>query len=358
MKRPPFPRLAETAAFAKGTVTAVHRVKRICTAAAAALLFIGSCSTDREAERTVFAMDTIVTVRAYGEHGSEAVNAAADRLTELEELLSVTAADSDIGRLNASGSAGVSADTVNVVSRALELCESTGGALDITIYPVLREWGFTTGEYRVPADAEIAAALGRTGYRAVSVDGSTVSVPAGYMLDLGSCAKGYASGEMLKKMSELGITSALVNIGGNVHALGSKPDGTDWTVGIADPFSPNELLGKLKISGCAVVTSGGYQRYFTDDDGNVYIHILDPATGRPADSGLASVTVIGGDGLLCDALSTALFVMGRERAEAYWRGNGGFEMILVTDGGRIAVTEKAADSFENVSGMPVEIIYE
>ncbi|MCR4780438.1 MAG: FAD:protein FMN transferase [Ruminiclostridium sp.] len=332
---------------------------RIYTAAAAALLlFAGACGAVREAEKSVFAMDTVVTVKAYGDRCGEAVNAAADRLTELERRLSATDADSDIGRLNAAGSAAVSGDTAEVVSRALELCGSTDGALDITIYPVVRAWGFTTGEYRVPSDDELAAALGMTGYGSVSVNGGTVSVPPGRMLDLGACAKGYASGEMLKAMSELGITSALVNIGGNVHALGSKPDGTDWTVGIADPFSPNELLGKLKISGCAVVTSGGYQRYFKDDAGNVYIHIIDPATGRPADSGLVSVTVIGGDGLLCDALSTALFVMGRERAEAYLRGHGGFDMILVTDGGVIAVTEGIADSFENVSGMPVEIIYE
>ncbi len=358
-KRPPFPRSAGTAALFERTDAGVHRLKRICTVfAAAVMLFLCSCDTGREAERSLFAMDTLVTVKAYGEQCEQAVNAAADRLTELEGLLSVTRPDSDIGRLNASGSAEVSGDTAEVVTRALEVCESTGGALDITIYPVLREWGFTTGEYRVPSDEEISAALAKTGYSSVTVNGCTVSVPAEYKLDLGACAKGYASGEMLKTMSALGIKSALVNLGGNVHALGTKPDGTDWTVGIADPFSPNELLGTLKINGCAVVTSGGYQRYFTDDAGNVYIHILDPSTGRPAGSGLVSVTVIGEDGLLCDALSTALFVMGLERAEEYRRTNGGFEMILVSSEGRIFLTEGIADRFENVSGMPAEVINE
>lgn len=328
-------------------------------AAALCLLFLSSCGASlKECSRDVFAMDTIVSIKAYGENSEAAVNAAADRLTELERLFSVTVPGSDIARLNSGGSAEVSEETAHVVSEALEMCSSTESALDITIYPVLCEWGFTTGEYRVPPEAVISAALEKTGYKNVSVSGSTITLPEEYMLDLGSCAKGYAGDRMLAEMSALGISSALINIGGNVQTLGTKPDGTDWTVGIADPFSPNELLGKLKTHDKAVITSGGYQRYFTDDDGNVYIHILDPATGRPADSGLASVTVIGTDGLTCDALSTALFVMGRERAEAYWRGNGGFDMILVTDSGTIYMTEGIAGSFENTSALPAEMIYE
>ena len=336
-------------------------MKKIKFAAAAAVIpLLCACASGepKESTRDMFAMDTVISVKAYGEGSDAAVQAAADRITELERLFSVTDENSDISRVNTYGSAQVSPDTEHVVREALAVSESTGGALDITMYPVLREWGFTTDDHRVPEDGEIAAALADTGWRNVVAEPGKLSVPAGFMLDLGSCAKGYAGDEMLKAVSQCGVTSALVNLGGNVQTLGSKPDGSDWSVGIANPFSPNELLGILSVSDKAVVTSGGYQRFFTDDDGNVYIHILDPKTGRPADSGLVSVTVIGDEGLMCDALSTALFVMGREPAVDYWRAHGGFEMILVTDDGTVYATESAARIYSDRSGMPVEIVYE
>lgn len=328
--------------------------------AAALLVFAGSCGNNggEEASRELFAMDTVISVKAYGENSAEAVSAAAKRITELEELFSVTDNNSEISALNNHTNAIVSEDTRYVISEALKICESTSGALDVTIYPVLLEWGFTTDNMHVPADDEITAALARTGYEKVSVNGNRIEMPDGYMLDLGSCAKGYAGDEMIETMKNAGITSALVNLGGNVQALGARPDGSDWTVGIADPFSPNELLGVIKIHDKAVITSGGYQRYFTGDDGKVYIHILDPETGRPAESGIVSATVIGGNGLECDALSTALFVMGKERAVEYWRENGGFEMVLVTDSGTICITEGIEAGFRNDSGLPVETIYE
>lgn len=324
------------------------------------LAAVSSCGSapEKEASRELFAMDTIISIKAYGQRSEEAVNAAAERLTELEARFSVTDENSDIGILNKLGTASVSDDTAYVVSEALNVCESTDGALDITIYPVLREWGFTTGNMHVPTNEAVRSALEKTGYGDISVSGNTITLPEGYMLDLGSCAKGYSGDEMLAVMSELGVTSALVNLGGNVQALGSKPDGTEWSVGIANPFSPNELLGVLQIHDKSVITSGGYQRYFTDDSGNVYIHILDPHTGYPADSGLVSVTVIGDRGIMCDALSTSLFVMGKERAVGYWREEGGFDMVLVTDEGTVYITENIAGSFRNSSGFPVEIIDE
>ncbi len=324
------------------------------------LAAVSSCGSapESEAERELFAMDTIISIKAYGQRSEEAVNSAAERLNELESRFSVTDENSDIGILNTLGTANVSGDTAYVINEALNVCSSTDGALDITIYPVLREWGFTTGNMHVPSDEAVRSALSKTGYENIGISGNTVTLPEGYMLDLGSCAKGYSGDEMLAVMSELGVTSALVNLGGNVQALGSKPDGTEWSVGIANPFSPNELLGVLQIHDKSVITSGGYQRYFTDDSGNVYIHILDPHTGYPADSGLVSVTVIGDRGIMCDALSTALFVMGKDRAVGYWREKGGFDMVLVTDDGTVYITENIAGSFRNSSGFPAEIIDE
>ena len=336
----------------------MKKLRYICAAALTVLVSACGSVPETEAARELFAMDTVISIKAYGQKSEAAVNAAADTITELEELFSVTESDSDIGTLNRLGSAAVSDDTAYVIENALGICESTGGALDITIYPVLREWGFTTGETHVPDEESVKAALLNTGYENVVTDGNTVTLPEGYMLDLGSCAKGYAGDRMLAEMSRLGISSAIVNLGGNVQTKGTKPDGSEWSVGIANPFSPNELLGVLKLHDKAVITSGGYQRYFTDEEGNVYIHILDPATGYPADSGLVSATAVGESGLLCDALSTSLFVMGRERAVSYWREHGGFDMVLVSDDGTIYITENIAGSFKNSCGFPMETINE
>ncbi len=327
--------------------------------AAIMILSVCSCGVHAQAEvsREMFAMDTLVSVKAYGNSANDAVKAAGDKLSELEQRFSVTGGNSEIARLNSRVTDEVSDETSYVISTALGYCADTGGALDITIYPVVRAWGFTTGEYRVATDEEISEALGKTGFRNVALSGNKVMLPDGFMLDLGSCVKGYAGDKMKETLSACGITSAIINIGGNVTALGNKPDGSDWTVGIADPSDPSELLGTVRVSDKSVVTSGGYQRYFTDDDGERYIHIIDPATGRPAESGLKSVTVIGDDGLMCDALSTALFVMGEEKAVAYWRAHGGFDMILVTDGG-IIITEGISDVFDNISGLSEETTYE
>ena len=328
-----------------------------------AIIILLACScgispAQQEISREMFAMDTLISVKAYGNNANDAVRSACDRLSELERKLSVTDENSEIFRLNSHITDSVSDETADIISAALGYCEASGGALDITIYPVLRKWGFTAGEYRVPTDDEIAAALGNTGYKNVAVSGNKVTLPEGYMLDLGSCAKGYASDEMKKSLEVSGVGSAIINLGGNVTALGKKPDGNDWTVGISDPFQPSELLGTVRVNNRSVVTSGGYQRYFIGDDGKKYIHIIDPSTGRPAESGLMSVTVIGGSGLMCDALSTALFVMGKDRAIDYWRLHGGFDMILVTDDKEIIITEGAAEVFENASGMSAKTIYE
>ena len=159
-------------------------------------------------------------------------------------------------------------------------------------------------------------------------------------MDFGGIAKGYASERVMERYRECDITSGMVSLGGNVQVLGEKPDGSAWRVGIQDPEGTRgEQVAVLEVTDCAVVTSGGYERYF-EEDGNTYIHILDPVTGYPAERDLASVTVISEDGTLADALSTALYIMGFDDAVSYWRAHEGeFETVLITDQGTIFVTE-------------------
>lgn len=309
-----------------------------------------------------FAMDTYMTFTVYDADAETAVAQAENRIAELEGLWSVTDAGSDIYAVNHGGGkpVAVSRETEELVSFALEMAEKTDGALEPTIYPVLAAWGFTTGENRVPSENEIAKLMENVGYDRVRMENGNILLESGSMLDPGAVGKGYAGDEIARMLKENGVSSALLDIGGNIQAIGTKPDGSSWRVGLKDPFSGN-VLGVIRAADEAVVTSGNYERYFIDTKGKKYGHILDPATGYPVDNEIASVTVIAGEGKLCDALSTSLFVMGFEGAGEYWRQHRDFEMILVMESGDIYVTEGIKDRFslqEESEGRTMVVIEE
>lgn len=193
-------------------------------------------------------------------------------------------------------------------------------------------------------DWKTAELLEKVGYDKVELNNDQIQMEPGGMIDLGAVGKGYAGDEAAQILRERGITAALLGIGGNIQAIGTKPDGSDWRVGLKDPFSGG-VLGIIQVSDVAVVTSGNYERFFIGEDGKVYGHIIDPATGHPVENGIASVSVIASEGKLCDALSTALFVMGLENAQDYWRQRRNYEMILIMEDGDIYLTEGIRDSF-------------
>ena len=237
----------------------------------------------------------------------------------------------------------LSEDTQEILSRGLELCALTDGALDLTAYSAVQAWGFPTGAYRVPDEAELEQLVGTIDYTQVELDEQTgqARLPGGMSLDLGAVAKGRLGEVLSQDLKELGVTSALLELGGNIQTVGTKPDGSRWRVGIQDPNSQEGgYLAIVEVADQAVVTSGDYQRYF-EQDGQTYCHIMDPATAAPADSGVDSVSIVGSDGTVCDALSTALFVMGRRRALRFLEGPPelDFEAIFVSQDGIIAVTE-------------------
>ena len=306
----------------------------------------GGAAETEPAVRDFFAMNTSVSFTAYGDGAEEALAAAEERMGQLESLWSVTEEGSEIYRVNHSGGEPVvlSRETADLVAFALEMAEETQGALEPTLYPVLEAWGFTIDEHRIPEEAEIQELLSNTGYEKVRLDGETIRLPEGMELDLGAVGKGYAGDFICELLREQGITSALLDIGGNIQTIGTRPDGSDWRLGLRNPFGEG-TVGVLTVSDCAVVTSGNYENYFVGEDGNTYGHILDPETGHPAESGLASVSIVTEEGKLGDALSTSLFVMGPEEAEAFWRENEDFEMIVITQEGEIIVTEGLEDRF-------------
>lgn len=314
-----------------------------------ALLMFSGCrpsETAEKAEISFFSMNTLMTFSAYGENAREALLAARAKTERLDGLWSVTDEGSEVWRVNHSGGKTVElgGETAQLAAFSLRMAEETDGALDPTIYPVLKAWGFTTDTRRVPSEEEIAGLLERVDYEKIDLDGNLLTVPEGMELDFGAVGKGYAGDLAAEAVRACGVKSALLTLGGNVQAVGSRPDGTDWRIGLRSPWGDGGL-GVLRVSDCAVITSGGYENFFEDEAGHVYWHILDPKTGYPADTGLASVTVICPEGRLGDALSTALFVMGPEKAEEYWRRAGTFEMILVMQDGRLLITEGAAERF-------------
>lgn len=311
-----------------------RRKMAVCGLALLLFFTLCGCGAQRQTGEW-FAMDTVMTAAVYG--SADALDAVEAETYRLDALLAAQKDDSEIAAVN-DGAEVVSEETAALLRRALEIAAETNGAYDPTVYPLMRAWGFTDGNYRVPADAELDALLQTTGWTEVSVDGTTTSLPEGFALDLGGIGKGYAAGRCKEILKAHGVTSALLSLGGNVSALGSKPDGTAWTVAIENPDG-GAYLGTVQITDQCVVTSGGYQRYF-EQDGVRYWHILDPETGKPARSGMKSVTIVSADDTLADALSTALFVMGPERAADFWREHRAeFGAVWLTDDGRLFVTE-------------------
>ena len=309
-------------------------------------LLLTGCAENRKHTRQLFAMDTVMHLTAYGASAENALNAVEAELGRLDAMLSVKQPVSDIYRLNTER-AEVSEETAALVSEALRLAAMTGGSFDPTLYPVVDAWGFFSQDYRIPEEAELAALLQATGWQRVAVSGTTVSMPEGFALDLGGIGKGYAGTRVAEVLRENGVSSALLSLGGNVQAVGAKPDGKPWVVGIQHPETSSALLGTVDVENACVITSGGYQRFF-ERDGVRYWHILDPQTGKPARSGLRSVTIVSENGTAADALSTALFVMGAERAEAFWRHSPEpFEAVWMTEDDKIYITEGLRGSFRS-----------
>ena len=312
-------------------------------------------------EEQLFAMDTVMTITAYGPNGQEAVAEAVAELERLDALWSAENPDSEVARINAGNrDLELSQDTRDLLDRALVVCRETDGLFDPTIYPLMTLWGFHTDAPKVPDQEEIDALLPLVDGTALTLEGNALTMGdgqdqgPGWEIDLGGIAKGYASARVMEIFRRHGVTSGIVSLGGNVQALGVKPDGSPWRVGVQDPEDENGLVGTLSVEGRAVITSGGYERYF-EENGQRYIHILDPRTGYPAQSDLDSVTVISADGALADGLSTALYIMGTERAIRFWVPRADqFDLILVTREGEVWITQGVAQQFS--TQWPVRVV--
>lgn len=316
--------------------------RKVCCFLISLALILTLCTgcAPKPYSKTIFAMDTVMTLTAYGENAQDAVEAAVARLFEMDALFSVTNPKSEIATLNAADGADVtvSPEVYGLLETAVAYSEKFAGYFDITISPIVALWGFYSDVFAVPDAAAVQDALTQVDYHFVNLKSDlTVSLDGGAQIDLGAIAKGYAAEQVREVFANYGVQNALIDLGGNILALGSKQGAASWRVAVRDPFDSAAQLCILAVSNQALVTSGSYQRYF-EQDGVRYHHIMSPETGEPAESDLISVTVITDDALYADTLSTALFVMGSDRAAAYWRSSHDFEAVFVRTSGEILCT--------------------
>ena len=340
----------------------VHKNKLFAAALLIPAIFSGCSDKNSESpySKDIFAMDTFMNIKAYGSNAQNAADLAEKEIIRLEALLSVNVPESDISRINKSNDGTVvSADTISIIQKAVEVSGKTDGALDITVYPLLAEWGFTTGKYNVPSKERISELLENVDYKKIKLDTekNSVCLPERMSIELGAAAKGYTGDRVRDILKENGIESAIINLGGNVCAIGRKPDGSEWTVGIKDPNDTGEIICTVKVENKSVITSGNYERFFVGDDGHIYGHIIDTKTGYPVDNnGILSVTIIGSDGTECDALSTALFVMGKEKALEFCRQEKDLDAVIAGSDGRLYITEEIYGDTETAGNIDTEVI--
>jgi FAD:protein FMN transferase len=307
-------------------------------------------------------MSTVITHRAFGKLAEESLRVVRDEAVRLEELLSRFIPGSEISRINRS--AGIkcerlSGDTYEVLSRAIEFSKYCQGLFDVTIGPLVTLWNNSMDTCKPPENSRIRQVLPLVDYTDLILNPCKKTAglqKPGQSLDLGGIGKGFAGDKFLATFRKYDILSAFTNIGGNVVALGVKPDGSPWRVGIQHPRQENSLIGLVSVTDKAVVTSGDYQRYFIGSNGKRYHHILDPSTGYPAESGLVSVTIVADSSTAADALSTILFVAGMEKGLELLRGFSGAEAILVDIDLQVYVTSGLKECFQASEGLNVNIL--
>lgn len=323
-------------------------VKGLLLVAMVLALFITcGCGADQVTTRSDFALDTVVSITIYGQKDDALLNAPFEVIYDLNNRLDAFSTESEIGQINAAAGQSaveVSEDTFQLISTALTYSDITEGAFDISAGPLVDLWGIGEPEIREAPDADsVAQARASVNYHGVVLNPDDLSVyltSPGMKLNLGAVAKGYIGEAVKAALVDEGVTHAIVNLGGNVVLIGGKTNRESFSVGVEDPCDPEGApIGVLKLKDKAVVTSGDYQRYFTDANGKRYHHILDATTGYPAEGDLHQVTVVCDDSGQADALSTSLFLMGSTAAQDYIDATDGVEGILVTTEKQVIVSK-------------------
>lgn len=305
-------------------------------------LLLVSCGTG-EVRKYIYErllMTTVFQIVIYTEKGQNAADTISEKsfqiISDLEGKFSITLSNSLVFRANNSGVIDpLDPETRHVISNALYYSQRTGGSFDITVFPVVKLWGFYNEEYRVPDRDKIREALPQIGYTNILLLSNRVVLTNGAQMDMGGVLKGYAVDRVVQHLKSRGVQAGIVNAGGNLRVFGLKPDNAVWKIGIRHPRKPGELYRSIELkTEVSISTSGDYERYFTAN-GTRYHHIINPKTGYPASNGLASVTVMDRSAEEADILSTALFVMGLEKGLEFANTNGISALFISERNGKL-----------------------
>nr|WP_202924229.1 FAD:protein FMN transferase [Clostridium botulinum] len=316
------------------------------------LVFVGCNSKPEEpVSRETYLMGTIINIKAYGKNADKAVQASVDKISDIENKMSLNISTSEVNKINKNAGIApvkVSKNTFDVVKASLIYSEKSKGFFDITVEPLVSIWGIGTDKARIPSKDEISTALKLINYKDVVINEkkSTIMLKRkGQAIDLGAIAKGYTADELKKVLLNYNVSSAFLSLGGNVYVLGNKPDKTPWKIGVQNPLEPRgDYLGIVSVSDKSVVTSGNYERFF-ERNGKRYHHIFDTKTGYPAEKGLISVSIISDKSIDGDALSTSVYTLGLDEGKKLIESLKGVEAIFVTNDKKVYVTSGLKDIF-------------
>lgn len=304
---------------------------------------LGGCLGSTEpVTKTGYYFNTIVTLTGYGKDADSILEEGLMLCSHYETLFSRTVEGSDIWNLNHAGGqpVDVHTETAYLLAQSVEYAKMTDGLIDPTVTPLSELWNFTGDPPGpVPQAPQIESLLAHVNYETIHINGSTVYLedPDAHV-DLGFIAKGYIADQLKKLFEERGLKNALINLGGNVLAVGSKPDGSAFYTGIQKPFGQrNETIKIISLTDKSLVSSGSYERYF-EEDGILYHHILDPFTGYPVDTDLNGVTILSDSSMEGDALSTACFLYGQKKGQELIESLPGIEALFVTKDGSVYQT--------------------
>lgn len=314
------------------------------------------------AEDEYFGMGTIINAKAYGPNAKVALKAARLETQRLEGILSRFNPESEISRIN--NSAGiccerVSIDTYKIIAKAANFSEYCKGCFDVTVGPLIDLWIKYKERLEIPQKSLIDEVLPYINYTDVEFEPDERTVflkKPGQSINLGGIGKGFAANKILEVLKEHGITSAFTNLGGNVATIGTKPDGSCWNIGIRHTRKDNSVIGVVSVVGKSVVTSGDYQIYYIAVDGKKYHHILDPVTGYPSESGLASATIIAENSMVADAISTGVFVAGMYNGLDIIKKFSGVEAVFIDSNLKVYITQGLKEHFSAFEKMEIYIL--
>lgn len=301
-------------------------------------------------EKNFFALGTFNNITVFDSINERLIKSAVDRVLEIDEKMSAFRPDSEISMLNRKSGGEfqkVSEDTFHLLKRSVEISRASAGAFDITTRPLIELWGIGKKGDFVPTARKISDILPLVDYRDLVLDTKSCAAALkrpGQAVDLGGIAKGYAADEVKRILASGNVKNALINLGGNIVAMGCRPDGQLWNVGVQNPLAQRgEYLGVLAVKDKTIVTSGSNEKFFIKS-GVRYHHILDPRTGAPAQNSLLSVTAVCNCSTDADALTTAFFVLGPQKGALLLEAFGA-EAIFVTEDMKIFATGSLAKKF-------------